>query len=484
MKQQAVSEQPLWGTEPTMNDLEAMMWRAEADPRLRSTGIFVDRLDRVPDWDRLVAAHEWAVDLVPRLRQRVAEDPLALNSPAWEIDSEFDLSYHLRRVRVPEPGTWDQVLVLAQAAAMTPLDRARPLWEAILVEGLESGEAAYLLKLHHCLTDGQAGVQLFDLLHSDTPDPTPAKSTSSAVPARAPESLSRALQLMTDSVRGAARTGTSMGFGFVRRPRRSLSSTVRFARSLTRVTGPPPAAPSPLMRQRSLARRFGVVDVPLSGLRAAGRAAGGSLNDAYLAALAGGLRRYHEEHGVVLDELPMAFPVSLRKEDHPMGGNRFAGARIAGPVGIRDPAERIAAIRELVLEAREEPALDFMGLLAPVLARVPATVLTRLSESVTRTVDLQASNIPGLARPAYIAGARITRMYPFGPVPGSAVMVTLISHDGICCIGVNADALAITDIDRFLDSLRAGFDEVLSLASAEPSNGRPSASVASQGRQD
>jgi WS/DGAT/MGAT family acyltransferase len=231
------------------------------------------------------------------------------------------------------------------------------------------------------------------------------------------------------------------------------------------------------MRERSLARRFGTIDVPLASLRAAGKAAGGSLNDAYLAALTGGLRRYHEEHGLEPALLPIAFPVSLRRDDHPMGGNRFAGARIAGPIGIRDPAERISAIRERVLNAREEPALDFMGILAPVLARVPPRVLTSLSERVTRTVDLQASNIPGLARPAYIAGARITRMYPFGPVPGSAVMVTLISHDGMCCIGVNADGRAIPDTARFLDCLRSGFDEVTALADTPSTKGAPEAAA-------
>jgi WS/DGAT/MGAT family acyltransferase len=457
-------QRPDWGTEPAMSDLEMMMWRAEADPRLRSTGIFVDRLDSVPDWGRVLAAHQWAVELVPRLRQRVAEEPLPINSPTWETDRDFDLDYHVRRARVPEPGTFDQVLALAQASAMTPLDRARPLWEAVLVEGLADGGAAYLLKLHHCLTDGQAGVQLFDLLHSDTAQPTPNKPVATAEPKTAPGPFARSVRGLAGSALGATRVAAGVGVGLVRRPEPTISSGVRFVRSLARVAGPPPAAPSPLMRQRSLSRRFGAIDVSLSSLRAAGRVAGGSVNDAYLAALTGGLRRYHEAHGLELEVLPIAFPVSLRRDDHPLGGNRFAGARIAGPIGVRDPAERISAIRERVLNAREEPALDFLGILAPALARAPTAVLTRLSESVTRTVDLQASNIPGLARPAYIAGARITRMYPFGPVPGSAVMVTLISHDGMCCIGVNADGTAIPDTEQFVACLRSGFDEVLALA--------------------
>jgi WS/DGAT/MGAT family acyltransferase len=453
-----------WGADPVMSDLEAMMWRAEADPRLRSTGIFVDRLDHAPEWGRVVAAHEWATQLVPRLRQRVRADSSPLGSPTWELDPDFDLGYHLRHVRVPEPAGFDEVLAIAQTIAMTPLDRARPLWEATLVQGLADGTAAYLLKLHHCLTDGQAGVQLFDLLHSDTPEPRSDKPTAGPEPERAAGSLNRSLRVVGSTVAGTTLAAGRLGVGLLRRPAPTISSSVGFARSLVRVTGPPPAAPSPLMRRRGLSRRFGVIEVPLASLRGAGKAAGGSLNDAYLASLAGGLRRYHVAHGLGPQILPIAFPVSLRRDHDPLGGNRFAGARIAGPIGIEDPAARILAIRKLVLSARKEPALDFMGILAPVLARIPAGALTRLTEGVTRTVDLQASNIAGLARPAYLAGARITHMYPFGPVPGSAVMVTLISHNGRCCIGVNLDAAAIADTTVFLESLRAGFDEVLALA--------------------
>src|SRR5687767_12464943 len=145
------------------------------------------------------------------------------------------------------------------------------------------------------------------------------------------------------------------------------------------------------MVRRGLSRRLAVIDVPLDRLRAAGREAGGSVNDAFLASLVGGLRLYHAEAGLAPDTLPIAFPVSLRRNDDPLGGNRFAGARIAGPVGAADPRDRIRLIRERVLEARDEPALDFMAMLSPVLSRIPAPVLTRMTERVTRSIDLQAS---------------------------------------------------------------------------------------------
>jgi diacylglycerol O-acyltransferase len=451
-----------WGAEPAMSDMEALMWRSEASPRLRSGGVILDVLETTPDWERLVAAHEWAVIRVPRLRERVIEDPLRLATPVWAEAEDFDLGYHLRRIGVPEGGGMQDVLDTAQVLAMAPFDHARPLWEAVLIEGLSGGRCAYALKLHHSLLDGAAGIQLFDILHSDRPEPT-EKPTAGRAPHTAPGPGRRLLSLF-DGVPARAGGALSLSASMLLRPEPTLRSGLRFARSLGRLAGPPPAAPSPLMARRSLARRLAVIDVPLAFLRAAGREGGGSVNDAFLAALTGGLRRYHEDAGLTPDTLPIAFPVSLRRDDDPLGGNRFAGARIAGPVGAADPRDRIRLIRERVLAARDEPALDFMAMLSPVLSRIPAPVLTRMTERVTSSIDLQASNIPGLARPAYIAGARITHMYPFGPAPGSAVMVTMISHDGTCCIGVTADAAAIPDIDHFAECLRAGFDEVLALA--------------------
>ena len=194
-----------WGVEPALNDVEALMWKAEASPRLRSSGVFVDLLDRAPEWERLLAAHRWAVDLVPRLRQRVVEDPLRIGPPSWVIDEGFDLDYHVRRVRAPEPAAFDEVLTIAQALAMAPLDRARPLWEAVLVEGLADGRAAYLLKLHHSLTDGQASIQLFDLLHAMSPDPTPDK-VARGTDVRPPAGRAR---IVGDQLAGSTRASTS-----------------------------------------------------------------------------------------------------------------------------------------------------------------------------------------------------------------------------------------------------------------------------------
>ena len=455
-----------WSAQREMSSFEALMWRMEADPRLRSPMTIVEMLDSVPDWERLREAHDWASRLIPRFRQRVQEPALGLGTPIWVDDAAFDLDYHLQRAAVPGAGTRRQLLDLAQAEAMTPFDRARPPWRAVLYEGLEDGRAAYLLKVHHAMTDGQGGVQLVGLLHSRRRDPSPEKT---APPARPGEDVG-AIGLLAeqlghapvDALRGVRDT-IELSARLARRPWTGVKAAAHFAGSLERVLAPPPSDPSPLLRARSLSWHFDALEVPLDALKRAGKAAGGSINDAYIAALLGGLRRYHDTLGSPVDSLPMAMPISLRSGDHPMGGNRFAGVRFAAPTGVEDPVERIQTIHQFVLDVRDEPAIDALGLAAPLLNRLPIAAVARWYASQTANLDVQASNVAGLPWEAYVAGAKIERILPFGPVPGCALMVTLLSYAGTCCIGLNMDAAAVTEPDLLMSCLQEGLDEVLAL---------------------
>ena len=146
-----------WGADERMSETETLMWRSERHPRLSSTICSLMILDQAPDWDRFLAAHDWATQLVPRCRKRVLDPVLPVGPPAWVTDEAFRLEHHVRRTHLPGAGTMAQLLELAQTQALTPFDRSRPLWEGTLVEGLDGGRAAYLLKLHHSLTDGLGG---------------------------------------------------------------------------------------------------------------------------------------------------------------------------------------------------------------------------------------------------------------------------------------------------------------------------------------
>ncbi|MDT5065885.1 MAG: diacylglycerol O-acyltransferase / wax synthase, partial [Mycobacterium sp.] len=256
-------------------------------------------------------------------------------------------------------------------------------------------------------------------------------------------------------------------------PLRAGGDAKRYAESLWRVLGDRGAKGSPLLAARSLSWRWMAFDVPFADLRAAAKAADGSLNDAFLSALLGGFRRYHIEMDSPIERMPIAIPVSVRREGDSAGGNRFAGVRLAGPVGIADPARRIQAIKNLVGDARAEPALDALGLLAPGLARMPAPLISQLTGALTKSTDLQASNVPGLRGDGFLAGAKIERAYGFGPLPGCATMVTLVSHGETCCIAVNLDAAAVTEPDRFGRCLTEGFAEVLALSGSDNGTNPP-----------
>jgi diacylglycerol O-acyltransferase len=457
-----------WSTEREMSPFEALMWRIEADPRLRSPMTIVDVLDAVPDWERLRVAHDWGSRLIPRFRQHVQEPAFGIGAPVWLDDPDFDLDYHLRRVALPAPGTLRQLLDMAAAEAMTPFDRARPPWRAVLFEGLEGGRAAYVLKVHHAMTDGQGGIQLIGMLHSRKRAPSPEKSAPPPRPGEARGAVGVLAEQIAHAPAAAlrgARDTLDTSARLMLRPWTGVKAAARFAGSLERVLSPPPSDPSPLLKSRSLSWRFESLEVGLDELKRAGKAAGGSLNDAYLAALLGGLRRYHEELGSPVDSLPMAMPISLRSGDHPMGGNRFAGVRFAAPIGIEDPAERIRTIHEFVLDVRDEPAIDALGAAAPLLNRLPTAVVARWYAGQTANLDLQASNVAGLPWEAYIAGAKIETMLPFGPLPGCALMIVLLSYAGRCDIGINMDAAAVTEPELLMDCFQAGLDEVLALTS-------------------
>ena len=450
-----------------MEPFDTLMYRTEADPRARSAVMGVFILDRAPEWKRLVEAFERITRLIVPLRQKVVEPPVPVTLPMWVVDPDFDLSYHLRRASVPAPGTTRELLELLEPIAMAPLDRARPLWEFTLVEGLEGGRAAWVTKANHAIADGVGGQEMarlaFDLERDPPPqDMPPAPSPDPLTPNDlARRAIRRApLSAIATAVRGAqavVRTADHV----VRQPAQAAAYT----QSLRRIMRGPDVEPSPLLRQRSLRRRLLVTEIDLDAVKQASKAAGGSVNDGVLAAVCGGLRRYHEHFDVPVASVPMAIPINLRTDDDPVGGNRWTGARLAPPVDELDPAERIRIIRDQVLEARQEPALDAFSHLAPVAVRLPPWMLA--SAAGGSVPDLQVSNIPGSPVPLYIVGAEVEKIFPFGLLPGPAAMITVHSYLRTCYVGINLDPVAIKEPDLFLQCLQEGVDEVLALGSAK-----------------
>ena len=341
-----------------LSPLDYLMHRGESHPATRSAFLNLEILDGPADWGRLREAMDRASRVVIRMRQKVVIPPLPATPPRWVVDPDFDLDYHLRRVALPAPGTLRQLLDLAELTLQSPLDTSRALWEAVYVEGLEDGSgfrSALLTKLSHAITDGLGGIALFEQVYDTERDPEPRPMPPVPVPRDVTGN-----DLLRDSIRQLPETTFTAGRKLLGRaagtaarlitqPGATVTEAFGFADSAIRVLRPPPAEPSPLLRRRSLASRTVVLELPLADLRAAAKAVGGSVNDAYLAALCGGLGRYHEVLGVPVDALPLALPVSLRGADDPASGNRFTGVTIAAPVGEPDPVERMKQVRAQVI---------------------------------------------------------------------------------------------------------------------------------------
>ena len=455
------------GLPTALGPVDYLLHRGEANPRTRSGIMALEILDSTPDWDRFRTRFENASRRALRLRQKVVVPTLPTASPRWVVDPDFNLDYHVRRLHVAEPGSLRQVFDLAEVMLQSPLDIARPLWTATLIEGLPDGKAATLLHMSHAVTDGVGSVEMFaqiyDLERDPPGQPTPAQPIPQDLSANdlMREGLNHLPINVVNGARGALWGAALMVGRAVANPGAAVAGALGYARSGVRVMSQA-AEPSPLLRRRSLATRSEAIDNPLSDLHRAAKAGGGAINDAYLAGLSGALGRYHQALGVPMSTLPMAVPVSLRADSDAAGGNRFTGVNLAAPIGTADPIARMKKIRAQMTQRRDEPAMDILGSIAPVMSVLPGPLLESLTGSVVGS-DVQASNVPVYPGDTFLVGSKILRQYGIGPLPGVAMMVVLISRGGYCTITTRYDRAAISDEALFARCLLEGFDEILAL---------------------
>jgi WS/DGAT/MGAT family acyltransferase len=448
-------------------ETDAFSWYMERDPGLRSTVVAVVWLASSPDWGTVLAKLDRATRAIPIFRTRVVEPPGRVATPRRVVATDFDLAWHARRVDAPAPHTKATVIELARIAAMTAFDPAHPLWEFTLVEHLEDGGAAFIMKFHHSLTDGVGGMklalQLFDLEPESPPlgAELEAPAVESLTPARlVRESVVHDLGKVARVLRGGAVAAVPALLAAARHPLGAAADAVATARSIGRLVAPVPHTMSPLMTARGLRRELDVLTVPVADLKRAAAVANGTLNDGFLAGLTGGLRRYHDRHGTPVDALRLTMPINIRTELDPEGGNRITLQRFVVPVGNEDPVARIVAIDACCRAARGERSLPNTNAVAGALNLLPAGVIG----GMLKHVDFLASDVPGFPFPVYLAGAEVTGYVPFGPTIGAAFNATLVSYKGTCWIGVTIDSAAIPDADVFMQCLSEGFDEVLALA--------------------
>jgi WS/DGAT/MGAT family acyltransferase len=452
-----------------MSDTEALMWNLEKDPHLLATFANVTVFDQPMDHQVFRARMARVVRKIPRLRQRVVSSFGRLAPPEWHDEPDLDLDFHIRRVALPAPGTDAQLYDLAAALARTPFDRARPLWEFVLVDGLSDGRGAMVQKMHHTITDGEGGVRMsVEYVDVERDPEPPAEEHAAEVMPYVPRSMvDTATDMVTHNIRrqaGLARRGVTEVVGIARNPIRVTQlpgealATVRSIRRQVVASG---ERCSPLWTERSLQRRFDSLRVPLADAKRASHALGGTVNDLFVTGVAGAAGAYHRDLGMPVDELRVAMPVSTRQKGQ-SGGNHFTPTRMLISTEA-DPRKRFRQVQARIGATRTERSISLTEALAGVVNVLPSSILVGTALSQVQTVDFTCSNVRGAPFELYMGGARILANYPIGPLGGTACNITTLSYNGSLDMGIHMDAAAVAEPKRLRERLEDSFEELLSL---------------------
>ena len=453
-----------------LNPLDAsFLYLEEPATPMHVGGLLV--LDAPPGGlDALAALVEARLPLVPRYRQRVAEVPGHLADPVWVDDRDFDLALHLRRSRLPRPGTEAQLLDLVSRLASRPLDRNRPLWEAYLIEGLSGGRVAVMTKTHPALVDGLSAIDIGQVLLDVDPDAVPPEPVAWE-PARTPGGAELVLQALDEYVRRPS-------FVTVRHAAASdlRSAAVRIGgvaggllRAVRSTVLPAPRSPlnGPVGRQR----RVAVARAQLDDLTRIRKVYGGTVNDVLLAVLTGALREWLLSRGepvVVGTTVRALVPVSLQ-DDETGSGSRVTSHLVDLPVGEPNPRVRLArlgyAMRAIGDPGRSVTAdslIALTGFAPSTLHALGARAARGLSR---RMFNLVITNVPGPQVPLYAAGGRMREVFPVVPLAwGQGLSIGMTSYNGTVFFGFNADRDSVGDVDVLADMTDQQVAELLEAA--------------------
>jgi diacylglycerol O-acyltransferase len=417
------------------------------------------------DVERLTRHVAARIAFVPRYRQRIRTVPGRIANPVWVDDERFDISYHVRRSALPTPGSDEQLEELVARLQGRPLDRRRPLWELVVVEGLQGGRFAVVTKVHQALVDGVRTVDLGQVILDDAPGGAEPPSDTWRPPPE-PGTLELLAGAVNDSIlrpRQAVDTIRS-GLADVRdtttRAARSLGGIARIART---AAGAP--ASSPFNQQAGEHRRFQMIATDLADYRKVrsrlsrdDAALTITVNDIVLATLTGALRAWLMQRGDPVAPgslIRTLVPVSVRlpeDETRPAAiGTRVSSLLVDLPTGEPSAAMRVHQVAYQTKAHRDAgQAIDAPSLMAmtgfapPTLHSLGARVASGLSR---RMFHLVVTNVPGPQHPLYFDGARMTASYPVVPLTqGQVLSVGLTSYDGAVYYGLNADRDAMPDL--------------------------------------
>jgi diacylglycerol O-acyltransferase len=447
--------------------------------------------DFFEDFKAMIASR---LHIAPILKSRLEKAPLDIDHPSWVEDDQFDIDRHIFRASLPAPrdrATLERIVGWMHAKL---LNRARPLWEFYVFEGMKDNEIGLYSKMHHACIDGGAGAALTNMIYDLTPVPREIEPpTERAKVGQEPRDIAANLidsyqQLWRQPFDASAaakgielpRSGKSdLGSILFDNAMFQIENAVKFAgnvptllKSVSDVVGKIAdpksrdsivgmmSPPTLLNKQISSERSFAGVSIPLSRAKAVAKAAGGKLNDVVLAISSGVVRRYLVERGALPSKsMTAAVPISLREEGNTDANNQVFGMICSIATNVEDPKTRLETIIAQSTKSKEishplralMPQVSNVSMLgAPIMMQILALLYSRssLSDVLPPTANITVSNVPGPRQTLYAAGAELLHIFPVSiSTHGLALNITVQSYRDQLDFGFIAGANIIPHVE-------------------------------------
>jgi diacylglycerol O-acyltransferase len=438
--------------------------------------------------DQCMEYVESKLPLIPRFLQRVVTSPFGVGAPTWQYDQHFDVRNHVREITLKR-GTDTEWKAAVSEILSTHLDRSRPLWDITLIHGLKSQRTGVVVKCHHCLVDGIAGVAMLNALLDPSPITPPLRRKKLTVP---PPALHDPGTVLLDSL-------ISSCFSTAQAFLTAHSELLRMAQQVTRPNGNETQADDVQVSVGPLARiapigdlarllselaqpteklpfnvlchgpqKFDWTEIPMAEIIAVKQACDSTVNEVVLTVLSAALRRYAELHNLNVKgrKLRLVVPVNVRAEGEAGNfGNQITFLPVDIPCSVRAPRELLSLVQKRVKFSRTAHGAELVALAGILLSAIPVslqsltgTVLSQLPISVCNTI---CTNVPGPRTPLYLLGHKMLSNYPYVPIGGEMGMnCAVMSYDEAMFVGFTGDAKAIPDLSRLAEFFTESFAEL------------------------
>jgi diacylglycerol O-acyltransferase len=417
---------------------------------------------------------------LPVMTQKLLNVPMNLDHPYWVTDGAYDPEFHIRHIALPKPGDWRQLCIVISRLHARPLDRAHPLWELYIIEGLDNvegvpkGSFAMFSKTHHAAIDGTSGMELTAATHDLSPDYKRAHKAATVSIDSEPSSMELLLRSQFNNIRKP--------FHLISVARNTVPGMARVVAGLSK---------GQLSRVKNIPRTrfngsvsphrvFDAISVPLDDVKKIKNfVTGATVNDAAITIVGGALRKYLKAH----DELPQQSlaamaPINVRSDKDKAGGNIVATMTVQVRSDIEDPIKRLQAVHESSSKAKEltnaigaKTMTDYTQFIPATLTAQAARLASRwgLMNRMSPQFNCVITNVPGPPIPLYNTGAKMVANYGTGPVQdGLGLFHVIGSYCGQFTVSATCCRVMMPDPAFYRPCLQESFEELLAAATAKP----------------